>query len=55
MSAKSVAVPATRQALMDAFWTLYKKKRIEKITVKNMAIGEQEQLSLDEMSDRLKN
>ena len=36
MSAKSVAVPATRQALMDAFWTLYKKKRIEKITVKNI-------------------
>lgn len=36
MSAKSVAVPATRQALMDAFWTLYKKKRIEKITVKHI-------------------
>ncbi len=29
-------VAATRQALIDAFWTLYAQKRIEKITIKEL-------------------
>lgn len=38
MNKQTDVTVATRQALIDAFWTLYAQKRIEKITIKEITI-----------------